>query len=68
MASSTTIPMAKTKAKRVIKLIEIPKIDIKKNVPVNETGTAKAGIKVERQSPKNKKTTSETNRKASINV
>ena len=33
--------------------MEKPSISIKKNVPTNETGTAIAGIKVERKSCKN---------------
>ena len=37
-------------------------------VPTKETGTAIAGIRVERQSPKNRNTTKLTNKKASIKV
>ena len=68
MASSTTIPIAKTNANSVIKLSVMPKSCININVPTNETGTAKTGIKVERQSPKNKKTTIATKTKASNKV
>ncbi len=46
IASSTTIPMANTKAKSVKRLTEKPKIPIKKKVPKIDTGTAIAGIKV----------------------
>ena len=38
----------------------IPNNCIKANVPIKDTGTAIAGIKVERQSPKNKNTTKPT--------
>ena len=41
---------------------------MKKKVPISETGTAIAGINVERQSPKNMKTTRETNKNASTKV
>ena len=68
MASSTTIPIASTRANNVIKLSVIPKNCIKKKVPIKETGTAIAGIKVDLQSPKNINTTKLTNKKASINV
>ncbi|MNY79298.1 hypothetical protein D3C86_2198690 [compost metagenome] len=50
MASSTTIPMARTRANKVSRLIEKPNNCIKKNVPIIATGTAIAGIKVERKS------------------
>ena len=68
MALSTTIPMAKTRANSVIKLIEKPNNCIKKNVPIRDTGTAIAGINVERKSPKKINTISATNKKASTNV
>ena len=68
IALSTTIPMAKTRAKSVIKFKENPNICINKNVPTSETGTAMAGIKVERQSCKKIKTTNITSNSASINV
>ena len=68
MASSTTIPIARTKAKRVIKLIDKPKNWMTKKEPISDTGTAKIGIKVERQSPRNKNTTSATKINASRSV
>ena len=68
IASSTTIPIAITKAKSEIKFNVIPKADIIANVPINETGTAIVGINVERQSPKNRKTTIATNMNASNRV
>ncbi|MNI34458.1 hypothetical protein D3C73_884490 [compost metagenome] len=68
MASSTTIPMANTKAKRVNILMVNPNTSKKKNVPTMATGTAIAGIMVDRISCKNKKTTKKTKMNASINV
>src|SRR5690554_7891478 len=68
MASSTTIPIARTNVKRVSRLMEYSKRLRKKNVPIIETGTAMAGINVERKSCRKMKTTKKTNRKASIKV
>ncbi|MNS69904.1 hypothetical protein D3C86_1071600 [compost metagenome] len=68
IASSTTTPIAKTKANNVIKFKEISKNCMNTNVPTSETGTAIAGITVERQSPKKRKTTNPTKIKASIKV
>ncbi len=68
MASSTTIPMANTNAKSVRILMVNPNASKKKKVPTIATGTAIAGIMVERKSCKNKNTTINTNIKASINV
>ncbi|MNE49139.1 hypothetical protein D3C80_1436380 [compost metagenome] len=68
MASSTTIPIANTKANKVNKLILNPNKFRKKNVPIIATGTLIAGIKVERKSCKNRNTTRNTRIKASINV
>src|SRR5690554_5820315 len=68
MASSTTIPIAKTSAKRVKRLIEYPNRLRKKKVPIIETNTAIAGIKVERTSCRKMNTTKNTSKKASISV
>ncbi|MNX60923.1 hypothetical protein D3C86_918420 [compost metagenome] len=68
IASSTTTPMAKTKANKVIRLRVMPKNCINTNVPIRDTGTAIAGITVERQSPRNRNTTNPTRIKASIKV
>ncbi len=54
MASSTTIPMAKTMPNKVSVLMENPSACIPANVPMSETGTATAGIKVARQLCKNR--------------
>jgi hypothetical protein len=43
IASSTTIPIAKTKAIKVKRLIEKSKIYIDKKVEINETGSAIIG-------------------------
>lgn len=68
IASLTTTPIANTSAKSVIRLIDSPSRSMTKNVPINDTGTARVGINVERQSPKNKKTTNATSTKASNSV
>ena len=68
MALSTTMPMASTKAKSVSMLMEKPIICMKKKVPISDTGTAMAGISVERKSCKKMYTTTNTSRKASRRV
>ena len=68
MASSTTIPIAKTKANNVSRLMENPNNCKKKNVPIIATGTAIAGMTVERKSCKKTKTTKKTNTNASSKV
>ena len=50
MASSTTMAMANSKADSVSRLMEKPKTERKKNVPISDTGTAISGMSVERQS------------------
>src|SRR5690606_5254521 len=52
MASSTTIPMARTNANKVKRFNENPNRLRKKNVPIIDTGTAINGINVERKSCK----------------
>ena len=68
IASSTTTPIASTNANSVIRLIDMPNISMKKNVPINDTGTANVGISVLRTSPRNRKTTSDTRMNASNSV
>ena len=68
IALSTTIPIASTKANKVSILIEKPSICIKKNVPINDTGTAIAGISVDRKSCKKRYTTTNTKINASSKV
>ena len=68
MASSTTIAMASTMAERVSKLILKPISFSTKNVAINATGIAIAGINVERKSCKKIYTTMNTRIKASIKV
>ncbi len=46
----------------------MPKEFITTNAPTKETGTARMGINVERQSPKNINTTNATSMKASTSV
>ncbi|MMZ70586.1 hypothetical protein D3C80_1361970 [compost metagenome] len=68
MASSTTIPIANTKANKVIKLIVKPNNCMNIKAPIRETGTAIVGIRVERKSPRNKNTTNATRINASPKV
>ena len=53
MASSTTMPMARTRPKRVSVLIEKPKAPMTANVPTRDTGMVSVGIRVVRQSWRN---------------
>ena len=68
IASSTTIAMASTKAHSVNKFTLKPIRYNTKKVPINATGMAIAGIKVERKSCKKTYTTKNTRIKASISV
>lgn len=68
IASSTTIPMARINANRVRRLMEYPNKFRKKKVPIMETGTAIAGIRVDLKSCKNKNTTINTSINASKRV
>ena len=68
IASSTTIAMASTIAERVSKLTLKPISLRTKNVPINATGMAITGIKVERKSCKKMYTTNTTRIKASSKV
>jgi len=68
MASSTTIAMASTMAERVSRLILNPISFSTKNVAINATGMAMAGINVERISCKKMYTTMNTRINASIKV
>ncbi|MNR64455.1 hypothetical protein D3C85_1871080 [compost metagenome] len=49
-------------------MIETSKPRMTTKVPMSETGTARVGIRVDRQSPRNTKTTSATSTKASASV
>ena len=68
MASSTTIPIASTNAKRVSVLIVKPKGIKKIKVPIKETGIANKGISVALQFCKKRNTTNVTKTNASIKV
>ena len=68
IALSTTIPIASTNANSVIRFSVIPKNCMNRKVPTSDTGTAIAGIRVERQSPRKIKTTSPTRINASTSV
>ena len=68
MASSTTIPIARSMANRVSRFILKLKRYKKKKVPTIATGTDIAGISVERKSCRNRYTTMNTSKKASRRV
>ena len=68
MALSTTMPMASTSANSVSRLMLKPIICMKNSVPTSATGTASAGISVERQSCKNRNTITNTSKNASTSV
>ena len=68
IASSTTTPIARTKANSVIKFNDMSKSCMNMNVPTNDTGTAIAGITVDLQSPRKRKTTKPTKINASTSV
>ena len=68
MESSTTMPMASTRPKRVSMLIEKPRGSMTASVPMSETGMVTAGIRVARQSCKNRNNTRKTSAIASNRV
>jgi hypothetical protein len=68
MASSTTMPMASTRPKRVIEFTENPNICMPKKVPMIDTGTASAGMSVARQLCRKMNTTRKTSTIASTRV
>ena len=68
MASSTTIPIAITRAKSEIILSVMLNANIAMKLPNRDTGTAIIGITADLQSPKNMNTTMATRMKASNSV
>src|ERR1700680_297081 len=68
IASSTTSPVASVMPNSVNVLIENPKALIKMKVPTSDTGIVIAGMKVLRQSCKNKKMTAITSATACASV
>ncbi len=68
IASSTTIPIASTKANKVRVLMVKPSVLNKINVPIKETGIANNGISVARQFCRKRSTTMTTNNNAINNV
>src|SRR5919108_4795767 len=68
IASSTTMPIAKTNPNRDRLLSENPSAAMMPKVPMSDTGTSIIGKRVARQSCKKIKTTMKTRTKASINV
>ena len=68
MASSTTMPMARTSASRETVLAEKPSASITAKVPMSDTGTAMIGTRVARALPRKTNTTMATSTKASTSV
>jgi hypothetical protein len=68
IASSTTIPTAKTIARSVSRLIENPNAYMSAIAPTNESGMATIGINTERNEPMNRKITIITMISVSISV
>ena len=68
MASSTTMPMARTRPKRVSRLIENPSAAIAAKAPMIVTGTVVAGTSVARQSWRKTRMTIRTRTPASARV
>ncbi|MCY1553414.1 hypothetical protein D9M68_898950 [compost metagenome] len=68
MASSTTMPMASTRPKRLSALMEKPNTYMTANVPTMETGTATNGMMEARHVCRNMMTTITTRTMASSRV
>ena len=68
MASSTTMPIASTRASSEMVLAEKPSASMTAKVPISATGTAMMGMSVARRLPRKMKTTIATSTKASISV
>ena len=68
MASSTTIPIARTRPNSDSVLNVMPTAFITKNVPINETGMARIGMIAARHVCRKSMTTSTTSRIASAKV
>ncbi len=68
IASSTTIPIARTRPNSDSALMPKPRALITANVPMSDTGTAASGIMLARQVCRNSTTTTTTSRIASISV
>ena len=68
MASSTTMPMARTSARSEMVLAEKPSASMMAKVPTSATGTATMGMIVARRLPRKISTTRATRTKASISV
>ncbi|MNH34455.1 hypothetical protein D3C72_2177940 [compost metagenome] len=54
MASSTTRPMARISASRVMRLMEKPRYQAPIKAEISDTGTVMAGISVVRPCPRNR--------------
>ena len=60
MASSTTSPIASTRASSVSRLMEKPIAAIIANVPTSDSGIVTSGTSTDRHDPRNANTTSAT--------
>ncbi len=68
IASSTTMAIASTSPNSEIRLMVIPNADISANVPISETGMVMVGMRVPRQSCRNRKMVRKTRTPASNSV
>ncbi len=68
MASSTTSPIASTMASRVSRFTVNPRASMTLPTPISDSGTATAGMTVERNEPRKRKITATTINRASIRV
>ena len=68
IASSTTMPIARTRPNMLVMLIEKPSSGNSANVPTIDTGTVSSGISVARQFCRNRNTTRMTSASASNSV
>jgi hypothetical protein len=68
MASSTTMPMTRTRPKRVSWLNEYPSRSITAKVPMRETGMVASGMRVARKFWRKRKTVRTTRMRASTRV
>ena len=68
IASSTTVPIARTRPSSVRVLREKPKMSMTPKVPIREMGTAMAGMRVALQLCRERNTTKITRKRASKRV
>jgi len=68
IASSTTSPIASTRASSVSRLIVYPKTNMMKKAPMSDSGMAIVGMTTERKEARKRKITSVTMTSASTSV